>query len=66
MQTTIKIITHDNDRAELKKHAANLYSLTITSRNIGRNRWGTLEEISQDVKHFEATGNLPSPKYPKW
>ncbi len=61
-----KIYTSQNGtKAEVKKHGKNVYSLTIISRNIGRNRWGTQKEILSDIEYFLASDTLPMSKSPR-
>lgn len=54
--------SNNGTKAEVKKHGRNVYSLTIISRNIGRNRWGTAEEIKKDIEYFKNTNTLPMSK----
>lgn len=54
--------SNDGSKAEVKKHGKNVYSLTIISRNIGRNRWGTAEEIKSDIEYFKNANTLPMSK----
>lgn len=54
-----KVTAKGGTVAEVKQHKANLFSLTITSRHIGRNRWGTAAQIAEDEKFFIETGRLP-------
>ena len=53
------VIACNGERALVVKHRRNLFTLTVTSRRIGRNRWGTAKEIEADVRHFVEHGELP-------
>ena len=53
------VTTKDGSKAEIVQHGKHVYSLTITSRYTGHNRWGTLKEIEQDERHFVEYGKLP-------
>lgn len=63
--TTRKVTARDGTIAEVKQHKRNLFSLTITSRHTGHNRWGTRAEIEEDEKVFIETGRLPV-SGPRW
>ena len=60
-----EIIAEDGTRAMLKKKGQHLYCLTITSRKTGHNRWGTWEQIQEDVGYFKTSGRLPV-SGPRW
>ncbi len=52
--------------AQIKRHSQNLYSLTVTSREIGRNKWGTFNEIMEDATIFKSLNTLPMPLAKPW
>jgi hypothetical protein len=67
MNKKIKEVTsQDGTKAVMKQHDRHTFSLTITSRNIGRNRWGTMEEIEQDIEYFKVQNTLPMSKKGRW
>jgi hypothetical protein len=56
------VIANDGSHALVVQHRRHVYSLTITSRFTGHNRWGTLAEITTDQQHFITHGVLPVSK----
>ena len=61
-----KIVAKDGSEAQVVQHGRNLFSLTITSRRVNRNRWGNKLEIAADVEHFQEYGRLPGPNGERW
>jgi hypothetical protein len=61
-----EVASQDGTKAVVKQHDSHTFSLTITSRNIGRNRWGTMKEIEQDIEFFQTTNTLPISKKARW
>ena len=51
----------------LIRHRRNEYSLDAVAAAPYRNRWGTAQEIAEDLEAFLTTGNLPGPcRPPAW
>ena len=65
MKEDQEIVAMDGTRAVIKQKGNHLYCLTITSRGTGHNRWGTWEQIQEDVEFFKVAGRLPV-SGPRW